>query len=136
MKQLIYRSRPFGFDNATLAGILMTARRNNRLNNITGALICRRDMYLQLLEGPDEAVDAAFDRIQIDDRHIEVRLETATSVDERMFPEWSMLDDTEPSMTFSKAEVEKGAMERATPETLRDMFRRIAASARKATETD
>ena len=50
--QLIYSSRPFGFDEATLNGILMFARRNNPREAITGALICRHDLYLQLLEGP------------------------------------------------------------------------------------
>lgn len=50
MKQLIYRSQPFGFDRAMLAGILMGARRNNTRDDITGALIVRHDMYLQLIE--------------------------------------------------------------------------------------
>lgn len=129
MKQMIYRSRPFGFDNSTLDGILMHARRNNILNDITGALICRRDMYIQLVEGPDEAIDALFDRLQDDDRHVNVRLIASTQVEERIFPQWAMLDDTEPSMTFSKDEVDSGALEAAETETLRAMFRRIAAKA-------
>ncbi len=36
MKQLIYRSQPFGFDRATLAGILSGARRNNRRDDRHG----------------------------------------------------------------------------------------------------
>jgi hypothetical protein len=132
MKQVIYSSRPFGFDNAMLAGILSEARRNNREHGITGALICRQDMYIQLVEGPEDAIDALYERIRRDDRHIEVTLEASAIVEERMFPEWDMLDDTSPSMTFSKEEVEEGAMERADPETLRAMFRRIAEKARAA----
>jgi hypothetical protein len=133
MKQLIYRSQPFGFDSAMLAGILSAARRNNRANGITGALICRQDMYIQLVEGPDEAIDALFRRILVDDRHTDVKLAMEAEVEERMFPEWDMLDDTNPSMTFSKEEVEDGAIDRASPEALQALFRRIAEKARAAT---
>ena len=35
MKQLIYRSHPFGFDSAMLAGILVRARHNNSRDDIT-----------------------------------------------------------------------------------------------------
>ena len=50
--QLIYASRPFGYDDLTLTSILMQARENNARNGITGALICREDVFLQILEGP------------------------------------------------------------------------------------
>lgn len=131
MKQLIYRSQPFGFDNAMLAGILMTARRNNPKYGITGALICRQDMYIQLIEGPEAAIDTLFERIRVDDRHVNVQLEVSATVEERLFPEWDMLDDTDPSMTFSKDAVEAGAVDRASADSLRAMFRRIAEQARR-----
>jgi Sensors of blue-light using FAD len=54
--QLIYASTPFGFDNPTLNQILSVARRNNARDDVTGALICRADIYMQLLEGPCAAV--------------------------------------------------------------------------------
>jgi hypothetical protein len=47
----VYSSRPFGFDSAILNGILVDARRSNERDGITGALICRGDIYLQWLEG-------------------------------------------------------------------------------------
>jgi hypothetical protein len=43
-----------------------------------------------------------------------------------------MLDDTNPSMTFSKDEVEDGSIDRASPEALRTLFRRIAEKAAAA----
>jgi fatty acid/phospholipid biosynthesis enzyme len=130
MKQLIYRSRPFGFDNATLASILMTARRNNRQSGVTGALICRQDMYLQLIEGPETAIDSLYAKIREDDRHLDVTLEASGAITQRMFPEWAMLDDTNPSMTFSAEEVEEGAADRASADAMRAIFRRIANKAR------
>lgn len=130
MKQLIYQSQPFGFDSAVLAGILVRARHNNRRDDITGALICRHDLYLQLIEGPAVAIDALYARISVDDRHCNVNLLLADTVGERMFPEWTMLDDEMPSMTWSPAEVTAGAVDAATPDTLRGVFERVAAAAR------
>jgi hypothetical protein len=67
--QLIYTSRPFGFDDLALMNILLVSRHNNERDNISGSLICREDMYLQMLEGPRAAVTAAFERILRDGRH-------------------------------------------------------------------
>ena len=133
MKQLIYRSQPFGFDEAMLAGILSRARYNNVRDGITGALICRHDLYLQLIEGPAAAIDALYARISVDDRHCEVRLLLSEDVDKRIFPEWSMLDDTSPSMAWSPAQIAGGAFDTATPGSLRAVFEGIAAKARAAT---
>lgn len=113
-----------------LDGILIAARRNNPKAGITGALICRQDMYIQLIEGPDDAIDALFALIAADDRHTDVQIEVSEQVEERMFPDWAMLADTNPSMTFSQAQVEDGAIGRASPDTLRTLFRQIAITAR------
>ena len=131
MKQLIYRSQPFGFDRAMLAGILIGARHNNARDDITGALICRHDLYLQLIEGADTAIDALYARIVRDDRHSDVHLLFSDTVEQRMFPEWSMLDDEMPSMSWSPAEVSAGALEAAPTATLRGIFERVAAAARE-----
>ena len=48
----VYSSRPFGFDSAILNGILVDARRSNERDGITGALICRGDIYLPVARGP------------------------------------------------------------------------------------
>ena len=130
MKQLIYRSQPFGFDDAMLAGILFQARRNNRRDAITGALICRHDLYIQLIEGPEPAINALYEKIAADDRHNDVCLLLADAVETRMFPEWDMLDDTMPTLTWSPDAVEGGAIETATPDALRGVFERVAARAR------
>ena len=131
MKQLIYRSQPFGFDRAMLAGILIGARRNNLRDDVTGALICRQDLYLQLIEGSDAAIDALYDRIKRDDRHDNIVLLLSETVDERIFPEWAMLDDEMPSLAWSSSEVAAGAVEAATPDVLRAVFERVAVTARE-----
>lgn len=129
MKYLIYRSTPFGFDRAMLAGILLAARRNNRRDDITGALLCRHDLYLQLIEGPEAAIDALYARIAFDDRHSDIHLLLSDTADERLFPRWEMLDDQSPSLAWSPEQVANGAIEAAAPADLLSIFARLSASA-------
>ena len=125
--QLIYISRPFGFDNATLNAILIEARLSNPRHEITGALICRADVYLQLLEGFEAAVDSTFARIARDDRHLEVKVLYRKPAAKRLFPQWAMRDDPPRSWMFTKSEVTDGAFLRATPEDILKVFERLEA---------
>jgi hypothetical protein len=129
--QLTYASRPFGFDGPTLAGILLDARRCNERDGITGALICRDDLFLQLLEGPADAVEATYRRIANDDRHVEVRALTRRTVSDntRLFPRWSMKDDPAQSWIWSRAEVDAGVPEKATEAEVVALFQRLASAA-------
>jgi hypothetical protein len=121
----IYSSRPFGFDSGMLNGVLADARRCNTRDGITGALICRADIYLQWLEGPEDKVKKALARIERDDRHLEVTLHVAEPVQERMFGEWAMLHDPATSWFWSQEDISSGAMERATPEEITAFFLRL-----------
>ncbi len=125
--QLIYSSRPFGFDDGVLNGILMTSRRNNPRDAITGALICRHDLYLQLLEGPQAAVEARYGRIVRDDRHLEVVKRVSRPITDRLFPNWAMRDDPARSWMWTAEEIHKGALDRASPSEFIAIFSRLAA---------
>jgi hypothetical protein len=126
LTQLVYASRPFGFDAAMLNGILSDARRLNPPNDVTGALICRADLYLQLLEGPKEAVEATFARIAKDDRHLEVQRLVSRPIEQRLFPDWAMRDDPARSWMWTQQEVDNGALERATEAEVVAVFERLA----------
>lgn len=121
----IYSSQPFGFDAAVLAGILLEARQANQRDGVTGALICRADIYLQWLEGPEREVRNTLARIEKDDRHVEVKVHVAGSVTERMFGDWAMLHDPAQSWFWSQEDVADGAAERATPEEVTGLFLRL-----------
>lgn len=124
--QLVYASRPFGFGDSALNGILIQARRNNARDDVTGALICRADLYLQLLEGPQGAVEAAFDRIAPDDRHLEVNCLVRGPAERRLFPDWAMRDDPARSWMWSPKAVAAGALAGATREEIVGIFERVA----------
>lgn len=118
----IYTSRPFGFDDVILSSILMDARRANERDGITGALICRADIYLQWLEGPEAQVRKAIQRIERDDRHLEMKVHVAEHVPNRVFGEWAMLHDPATTWIWPQGEVANDAVGRATPEEVTAFF--------------
>jgi hypothetical protein len=127
LAQLIYISRPFGFEARTLDNILLGARAKNAQAGLTGALIVRADLYMQLLEGPREAVTATLARIVGDDRHLEVSLVHCGDVAERLFPRWSMRDDPARSWMWSQEQVRAGAARNASAAEALAVFQRLAA---------
>ena len=127
--QITYASQPFGFNGPSLAGILLDARRCNTRDGITGALICRDDLFLQMLEGPQDKVEATLHRITKDDRHLEVRplSRRVIASDASLFPNWAMRDDPAQSWVWSRAELDNGVLDRATEGDVIAMFERLAA---------
>lgn len=124
--RIIYSSQPFGFDEATLAGILMDARRCNARDDVTGALICRRDVFLQLLEGPEERVRETFARIGRDDRHVDVALHVSETAPERMFGNWAMLHDPARSWLGPDNDPSGDGLDRVRAADVRQIFRTLA----------
>ena len=123
--QIIYRSQPFGFDEASLSGILLDARRCNTRDGISGALVCRHDIFVQLLEGPEDKVQATFARISRDDRHVDVVQLVGEVVPERLFADWAMLHDPAQSEIWSEQDVAEGAADRASADDVRAMFKAL-----------
>ena len=124
LKHLIYSSRPFGFDQNILNGILVTSVDNNKKDQITGALICRSDLYLQYLEGPTDSINKTFDKIQHDDRHVEIRVLKEGIHAERLFPKWAMRDDPVKSWMWSREEVDAGALNKISASDALNIFQR------------
>lgn len=128
--QLVYVSQPFGYDTATLSGILLDARRCNERDGITGALVCRHDIFLQFLEGPEAKVTATYDRIRRDDRHVDPRPLLKRTASARLFGDWAMLHDPAKSLIWSMDEIAKGALDRATEDDIAHLFEGLAEKVR------
>ena len=126
LHQLIYTSRPFGYDTNVLANILATSRSRNVRDDITGALICRSDVFLPLLEGPRGKVEATYERICADDRHVDVTPPISETVPDRLFPDWAMKHDPAVSWLWSPVEVHMGALHSASKLAIREVFVRSA----------
>ena len=95
LHRLVYYSRNhISGDDAVFAAnvddILAKSRTNNARDQITGALLFNAGCFAQVLEGPLESVEAAFERIQQDDRHGDVSLLALDPIINRSFPNWAM----------------------------------------------
>ncbi|CBQ67585.1 conserved hypothetical protein [Sporisorium reilianum SRZ2] len=90
--QVVYtssaRSRSLSLDE--VKSILRASRLNNTSQGITGLLLYRDGSFAQFLEGPADAVDALYDKIERDPRHHGVIRVLRQSVTKRDFREWSM----------------------------------------------
>ncbi|WP_366523334.1 BLUF domain-containing protein [uncultured Roseobacter sp.] len=124
--QLVYVSQPFGFDEPTLAGILLDARRCNKRDDVTGALVCRHDIYLQLLEGPEDAVRAAYARICRDDRHAGVKELLNLKIQSRLFASWAMLHDPAKTWIWTEEEIANAALDRAESAEIIKVFKDLS----------
>ena len=124
--QIIYASQPFGFDAAILSGILLDARRCNKRDGITGALVCRHDIYLQLLEGPEAQVKATYARILRDDRHVNIQQLLCQPITTRLFAQWDMLHDPAQSWHWNPQEIADGSLDGADEDEVMKVFTDLA----------
>ncbi|WP_371310605.1 BLUF domain-containing protein [Hyphomonas sp.] len=91
LRRIVYTSHSTGRSNAAaIDAILEVSRRNNERDQITGLLIYHDKLFLQVIEGPETAVDACFSRILKDRRHAGCTRILSETVVSRVFPNWHM----------------------------------------------
>lgn len=92
LHSLIYTSRAVRpFSTEDLDQLLLRSRANNRRNGITGMLVYLGGAFMQVLEGPEEAVAKLFsDKVSKDKRHTLVEVITKGPIPERKFGDWMM----------------------------------------------
>jgi hypothetical protein len=78
------------FNQMMLFDLLEQAGERNVKAGITGMLLYKDGQFMQILEGPESAVKATFDRISRDPRHHGIIVLLKEKADERHFPDWSM----------------------------------------------
>jgi hypothetical protein len=91
------------FDEAQLKEILMASRAANAEIEVTGLLLYKDGSFMQMLEGPENAVRALLDKILRDPRHYNLVTIQEGMNEARIFPGWSMgfrrLDDSAKDVT-------------------------------------
>ncbi|QDU97395.1 Blue light- and temperature-regulated antirepressor YcgF [Lignipirellula cremea] len=91
MYQLVYLSlASHDFPASELKDLLAIARKNNVDLGITGMLIYRDRVFMQVLEGDELAVEKLYQKIKADPRHENCKVLLATRVPQRSFDLWSM----------------------------------------------
>ncbi|WP_238368018.1 BLUF domain-containing protein [Mesobacterium pallidum] len=78
------------FDTEEVQVLAANARARNAANDLTGLLIYHDGSFLQVLEGPSEAVQASYARISHNWRHKNPTVLLREEVADRVFPEFSM----------------------------------------------
>ena len=79
-----------GLAQLELLNILLTSRRNNERAGITGAMVLDHGCFAQVLEGPQDAVESTFERIECDPRHRGITVLYVRPLARRNFAKWSM----------------------------------------------
>jgi len=91
MLSLIYVSSSIKLLNdAELLDILKVSRENNGSKDITGLLLYKSGNFMQALEGPDEVVNALYEKIKADPRHKDVSVISREQIAARQFSKWEM----------------------------------------------
>lgn len=90
IEQMLYISTVSPCETIDLPAILAIARRNNDADAITGLLMFNGKRFLQVLEGPHEAIERTFGRIRRDPRHRAQVVLARKTLEQREFGEWSM----------------------------------------------
>ncbi|MES2814682.1 MAG: BLUF domain-containing protein [Pseudomonadota bacterium] len=92
LSQTIYHSRcrPDLDARIVLGDVLSVSHSNNPKRGLTGGLAVLDDRFLQVLEGPGDAVEAMMLRLYRDDRHLDIRIVCTRPIGDRLFTDWSM----------------------------------------------
>ena len=126
LKHLIYYSVPTTFDEETIEEILLKSRQNNAQSNLTGALICRSDLYFQYLEGPIDEVNKTFKKIELDNRHKNIQKIKEDETTRRLFASWAMREDPVKSWMWTRTEVKTGILARIKSKEAFEAFERLS----------
>ena len=126
MRRIIYQSQSTGRKAAEDApAILRGARSFNGINGVTGLLLATEQRFMQVLEGPEESVEATMERIEADPRHREIEVLADDPVEARAFPDWAMAyrDEGHPADLLDER---LRLMVARAPDAIRERFRNFA----------
>jgi hypothetical protein len=91
LTQIVYLSTScHHLSPSELKNLLIKSRQKNQSANITGMLLYIDHSFLQVLEGPTEAVEQLFAKIKVDSRHVRIATLTHQVIKTRDFADWSM----------------------------------------------
>ncbi|MBB4842933.1 hypothetical protein HNP55_001448 [Paucibacter oligotrophus] len=131
--RLLYASRATApMDEATLAAILKQSREHNLAEGVTGLLCYADGIFIQLLEGGRDAVNARYKAIVADPRHRDAILLSYEEMSERQFAGWSMgsvnLQRLNPGLVLKYSETGRLDPYRMSGKSLLALFHELVSS--------
>ena len=131
--RLMYASRAqAALTDGDLAAILKASRENNPAEGLTGLLCFSEGVFVQVLEGGRNAVNARYKRIVEDPRHHDLILLGYEEITERAFPGWTMgqvnLHRLNPAMLLKYSETGRLDPHAMSGAAMGALFREMCAS--------
>ena len=125
LKQVIYVSEKTNRSSYNLTDIYDISQKNNLESGISGCLLIGSNSYLQLLEGPDSAVENLYSKIKVDSRHKKVKKLFEQNIEEKLFSSWSMKFAPFNNVEWDNKEFDAGKFQNISAATAVKVFQNI-----------
>ena len=125
LRRVIYVSEKVGSSEQDVTDIINTSIQNNPSKNITGCLIEGKNSFLQILEGPYDAIKSLYKIISEDNRHTNVTRLCDESIETRLFSDWSMKSDNYNQIEWGDSNLNAGNFVNISADAAKNIFTRI-----------
>ena len=126
LRRFIYVSEKVGLSEQDVADIVNVSNQNNPSKGITGCLLEGSNSFLQILEGPSDAIKSLYNAISEDNRHTNVRRLCDEPLNTRLFSDWSMKSDNYNQMEWGDSALNVGNFINISADTAKNIFTRIS----------
>jgi len=125
LRRVIYVSEKVGSSEQDVADIVNASTQNNPSKDVTGCLLVGKNSFLQILEGPPDAIKRLYKTISEDNRHTNVKRLCDEPVDTRLFSDWSMRSDNYNQMEWGDSALNAGNFVNISADAAKNIFTRI-----------
>ncbi len=127
MRQLVYTSKAApGLGQDDVFQIVQTSAGKNADTGLCGFLIYQNSCFYQVLEGPADAIDTVFSRIEKDSRHSSIEVASDRQIESRHFERWRMKrigpgsDGTEQALDEMNGQLKSAGIKHSVEQFLSD----------------
>ena len=129
LRRFIYVSEKVGLSEQNVADIVNVSNQNNPSKDITGCLVEGQNSFLQILEGPSDAIKGLYKTISEDSRHTNVTRLYDEPVGTRLFSDWSMKSDNYNQIEWGDPSLNAGNFLNISADAAKNIFTRISEQA-------
>ena len=129
LRRFIYVSEKVGSSEQDVAEIVKASAQNNPSKDITGCLVEGQNSFLQILEGPSDAIKGLYKTISEDSRHTNVTRLYDEPVGTRLFSDWSMKSDNYNQIEWGDPSLNAGNFLNISADAAKNIFTRISEQA-------
>ena len=126
LRRVIYVSEKVGSSEQDVADIVNASTQNNPSKDITGCLLEGSNSFLQILEGPSDAIKSLYKTICEDNRHTNVQRLCDEPLNTRLFSYWSMKSDNYNQIEWGDSALNTGNFVNISADAAKNIFTRIS----------